>query len=197
MDGHVAGRQGRGRGAGTLASREQLGHLGRNRQLHTMARAKRKGGIGCPHAFSDHLHAGQHIGQRTAASQLEPDVAIAAQCSGACEHEITETGQARHRFTLSTGGARQPRDFRQPARDEPRLRVLPETKSFGDACSNRNHVLQCAANLDAHHVACSIQPEVRGAEIGLHFVYDTRILRGDTDSGRELPRHLRRKTRSR
>ena len=67
----------------------------------------------------------------------------------------------------AAGGARQPRDLGQAARDERGERVVPEAQPFDHAGGDRDDVLQRAADLDADDVGRSVQAEVRPAELGL------------------------------
>ena len=85
------------------AAVEHLGHLRRDRQLDAVARAERERGAGRLHAFGDHLHAGEDLGERPAARQLDADVPVAAQRARAGQHEIAQAAQAR---PASRGGRR-------------------------------------------------------------------------------------------
>ena len=88
------------------------------------------------------------------------DVAVAAEPSRARQHEVAEAAQAGGRLPAASGGAGQPRDFGQAARDQRRQRVVSQPESFDHAGGDRDDVLHRAADLDADDVPRPVQAEV-------------------------------------
>ena len=98
-----------------------------DRQLDAVARAERERGAGRPHAFGDHLHAGENLVRADVrAPSSMPTWRLRLSLPGARQHQIAEAAQAGERLAPAAGGAREPRDFGQPARDERRQRVVAE-----------------------------------------------------------------------
>ena len=80
---------------------EHFRHLRRDRQLDAVLRAELERGARRDHALGHHLHRCENLGQRAAPRELDAHVAIAAQASGARQHEIAEAAQAGERFAAA------------------------------------------------------------------------------------------------
>ena len=123
---------------------EHRRHLRRDRQLDAVARAKRERGRRRLHAFGDHFHARENLAEMPAARELDADVTVAAQSN---RYRSAPDRPGRSGPTVSrasAGRAGQPRDLRQPARDERRERVVSQPESFDDAGGDRDDVLERA-----------------------------------------------------
>src|SRR5690606_37750015 len=104
------------------------------------------------HALGHHLRARQDGGKLTAAPELEPHMAVAAQLARAREYEIAEAAEAGERLAPPAHGTREPRDLGKAPRDQRRERVVAELCGFHDAGGNRDDVLQRRADFDTDDV---------------------------------------------
>ena len=149
------------------------------------------------HALGHHPHAAENFVQRTAAAELDPDLAVAAQIPGAGQHQVAEAAQAGERVAPPAFGNRQPRHLRQPARDQRRERVVAEPKPFDTAGRDRDDVLQRAADLDAGDVVVDVEPEAAAAEVLLHRLGGRGVGRRREHRGRQPAGHFEREARPR
>ena len=99
------------------------------------------------HAFGNVAKRLENVLQPVAARQLETDPAVARQIARRGEDEIARSGETHE----GLGGAPQRHteagDFRQSAGNQCRARVLPESKTVGDARRDRHDILDRAGNL--------------------------------------------------
>ena len=58
-------------------------------------------GFSGAHAFGDHARAGENLLEAMAVRELDADLAVAAQVSGAGQHEVAKAGQAHQRLGLA------------------------------------------------------------------------------------------------
>ena len=65
-------------------------------------------------------------------------------------------------------GAGETRDLGKPARDERSHGVVPESEPFDHSGGNRDHVLQCAADLDARDIVARVEAHAAAAKLFLH-----------------------------
>ena len=134
--------------------------------------------------------------QRPATAERHSDLAVAAQASGTCQHQVTEAAQSGQRVTASAFGKRKPRDLGKPAGDQRRERVLTQTQPLRHAGRNRDHVLQRAADLHAGDVVVDIQSESLATKVLLHRGRGLFVSGGGEDGGRQPSRGLERETRT-
>src|SRR6188768_2889430 len=75
------------------AGSEHRCHFGGDGKLYSVPGAERERGARGTHAFGNHAHAAQDVIEAPAASELEPDVSVAAEISGRRENQIPETAE--------------------------------------------------------------------------------------------------------
>ena len=103
----------------------------------------------------------QRFVERRALPDLDADRAVAAQRTGAREHEIAESGEPGERRRLRAQRDAEPRHLGQPARDQRRARVEAEPETLGDSRRDGHDVLERAAELDADDVVVRVDAKVR------------------------------------
>ena len=94
------------------------------------------------HALGHHARGPLGLDTRLAARQRHAEGAVARQGPRGRQHEVAEPGQTGQRRRLSAKRHRQSRDLGQPARHQPRPRVLAETEPVGEPRRQRDHVLE-------------------------------------------------------
>ena len=82
-------------------------HLLGDRHLDAAGASQSDRSLRGEHAFRDRaVHAGNDVREFAAASQFDPDAAVAREAAGAGEHQIAQTSESGHGFA---GGRRRPR----------------------------------------------------------------------------------------
>ena len=145
-------------------------HLRRDRQLDAVPRAERERRAGRAHAFRHHPHAAERISSsdRPRPSSM-PTLAVAAQVSGARQHEVARGRSVRRacrdvrlRRTASREISASPRVISAASA------LCPRPSPSTHAGRNRDDVLQRAADLDAGDVVARRRAGGPAAEVFLH-----------------------------
>ena len=131
--------------------------------------------------------------RRLAAPEPLAHGAVARQRSGAGEHQVAEAREPRERVGTPAERHREARDLGEAARDERRHGVVAVAEAVDDAGRDRDHVLQGAGQLDAHHVLARVDAEAARRERALDALGDGVVRCGHHHRGRQRLRHLERR----
>ena len=115
---------------------------------------------------------------------------VAAVHTGGRDDQVTDTGQTRKGVDVAAHGHAQPGDLGDAAGDKGRAGVVAVAKAGGDANTQRNHILQRAAQLHALDVGVGVHAHAGVAEHILHELCRLLIRAGRDDSGRQVQRHF-------
>ncbi len=156
------------------SSVEHRGHLRRDRQLDPVALAERqrRAVVFTPSAtiFMPARISGSERPRASSMPTWRLRLRLPVHVSTRSPSPLKPAGVSR----WPPAAQRQPRDFREAARDERRQRVVAEAEPFDDAGRDGDDVLQRAADLDADDVRRPVEPEERTAEFRLHEFHRVR-----------------------
>ena len=110
--------------------------------------------------------------------------------TGGRHDQVADAGQTRKGVDVAAHGHAQPGDFGNAAGDEGCAGVVAVAKAGGDANTQRNHILQRAAQLHALDVGVGVHPHTGVAEHILHILGSGFIRAGRNDGGGHVQRHL-------
>ena len=110
--------------------------------------------------------------------------------TGRRHDQVADTGQTRKGVDVAAHGHAQPGDLGNAAGDEGCAGVVAVAKAGGDANTQRNHILQCAAQLHALDVGVGVHTHTGVAEHILHILGSGFIRAGRNDGGGHVQRHL-------
>jgi hypothetical protein len=134
----------------------------------------------------------EHALQREPRGEAHADLAIAGKVTGAREHEVAQAGEAREGLGTPAHCGAQARDFGEAARDERSARVAAEREPVADAGGDGDHVLECAAHLDADQVVARIDAQARAVERRRRLGCEGLVARGHYHGGGLPARDLER-----
>ena len=110
--------------------------------------------------------------------------------TGRRHDQVADTGQTRKGVDVAAHGHAQPGDLGNAAGDEGCAGVVAVAKAGGDANTQRNHILQRAAQLHALDVGVGVHTHTGVAEHILHILGSGFIRAGRNDGGGHVKRHL-------
>ena len=116
--------------------------------------------------------------------------------TGRRHDQVADTGQTRKGVDVAAHGHAQPGDLGNAAGDEGCAGVVAVAKAGGDANTQRNHILQRAAQLHALDVGVGVHTHTGVAEHILHILGSGFIRAGRNDGGGHVQRHLLRMGRA-
>ena len=116
--------------------------------------------------------------------------------TGGRHDQVTDTGQTRKGVDVAAHSHTQPGDLGNTAGDEGCAGVVAVAKAGGDANTQRNHILQRAAQLHALDVGVGVHTHTGVAEHILHILGSGFIRAGRNDGGGQIQRHLLRMGRA-
>ena len=110
--------------------------------------------------------------------------------TGRRHDQVADAGQTRKGVDVAAHGHAQPGDLGNAAGDEGCAGVVAVAKAGGDANTQRNHILQRAAQLHALDVGVGVHTHTGVAEHILHILGRGFIRAGRNDGGGQIQRHL-------
>ena len=116
------------------------------------------------HAFHDLPDLSLSLLRGLAGRECETEAPVARLVVRTGQDQVTQAGEAHEGLLLGAQCDAEPHHLRQAARDQRDAGVGAEPEAVGDARADRQHVLDCAADLDADHVAGSVGPEPLAGE---------------------------------
>ena len=124
------------------------------------ARSRRTGAVVRP--SDDHADLGSGlVGTRAARDELS-GATVPARRRPARDDEVAHPGEPRERVRARARRLGESPHLREPARDERGLRVVSEREAVGASRRERDHVLRCRTQLDAHDVVAHVDAEENG-----------------------------------
>ena len=116
--------------------------------------------------------------------------------TGRRHDQVADAGQTRKGVDVAAHGHAQPGDLGNAAGDEGCAGVIAVAKAGGDANTQRNHILQRAAQLHALDVGVGVHTHTGVTEHILHILGSGFIRAGRNDGGGHVQRHLLRMGRA-
>ena len=168
-------------------------HLLGDRHLDVPGSGQTDSRSGGENPFRNHaVHAGKNFRQLSAATKFYTYAAIAGESAGASQHQVSETGEARHGFRFASAGDDQASHLRQAACDEAGNGVVPQAEPRANSSGDGDCILQRSAKFDADGIFVGINAKAGMAEFLLDGARQFFVVGCEGDGGRVSTRGFER-----
>src|SRR5450755_546468 len=158
-------------------------HLSANGHFHAESLRDSANRLRCKHSFDHLMNAVLRFLHGAAATQRQPQPAIAGLVVRTREYEVAESGQAHESLACRAELHPETHHFSEPARNQRDPSIGAEAHTIGNTRADCNDILDGAADFDTHDVGLHIGAEAgprqpRGQRLG-----ERRVARGNRHGG--------------
>ena len=151
----------------------------RDRHLDAVTRRKRQGGIDRVRALGDAGERRLDVRPRPAPGELLAEPMVAGQLRAARRDDVADAREAGERERVRARGDPDAGHLGEAAGHEPGLAVVAEPEAIRRSRSDRDDVLEGAAQLDAEDVRVRVQPELAPRQPGHDPIAERGVLGRD------------------